>query len=228
MRRTTRAERSSASTRSRRKSSKHSACRQPSRFDNQQLIAAQRRLLESFIQMIASAIDAKSPYTGGHRERVPILTEMLAGAVCDTKTGPFADFDLDREEWYELHIAAWLHDCGKVTTPVHVMDKATKLESIRDGIETVRARFEAKKREIQLDHALAGGAIDDEALTARIEALDDDLAEPKPATSGASSWMRRPRIASGASAPSAGAVATASEPCSPMRKSRICASSAGR
>ena len=145
-------------------------------LDNQQLIAAQRRLLESFIQMIASAIDAKSPYTGGHCERVPILTEMLAGAVCDTKTGPFADFDLDREEWYELHIAAWLHDCGKVTTPVHVMDKATKLESIRDGIETVRARFEAKKREIQLDHVLAGGAIDDEALTARIEALDDDLA----------------------------------------------------
>ena len=145
-------------------------------LDNQQLIAAQRCLLESFIQMIASAIDAKSPYTGGHCERVPILTEMLARAVCDSTDGPYADFDLDREEWYELHIAAWLHDCGKVTTPVHVMDKSTKLESIRDGIETVRARFEAKKREVQLDHLAAGGAIHDAELAAQLEALDDDLA----------------------------------------------------
>ena len=145
-------------------------------LDNQQLIAAQRRLLESFIQMIASAIDAKSPYTGGHCERVPILTEMLARAVCQAKDGPFAEFDLTEEEWYELHIAAWLHDCGKVTTPVHVMDKATKLESIRDGMTTVRTRFEAKKRELQLEHVAAGGALSDPALGDALARVDDDLA----------------------------------------------------
>jgi HD-GYP domain-containing protein (c-di-GMP phosphodiesterase class II) len=145
-------------------------------LDNQQLIAAQRRLLESFIQMIASAIDAKSPYTGGHCKRVPVLTEMLAAAVCRTREGPFADFDLDEEQWYELHIAAWLHDCGKVTTPVHVMDKSTKLESIRDGIEAVRARFEALKRETELEHLKAGGRSDDAALTEALAELDSDFA----------------------------------------------------
>lgn len=145
-------------------------------LDNQQLIAAQRALLESFIQMIASAIDAKSPYTGGHCERVPVLTEMLAEAVCRTQEGPFADFDLDDEQWYELHIAAWLHDCGKVTTPVHVMDKATKLESIRDGIESVRARFEVIKRDVELAHLRAGGAADDPELVAELAALEDDFA----------------------------------------------------
>lgn len=144
-------------------------------LDNQQLIAAQRRLLESFIQMIASAIDAKSPYTGGHCARVPVLTEMLARAVCNASEGPFAEFDLDDEQWYELHIAAWLHDCGKVTTPVHVMDKATKLESIRDGIETVRARFEVIKREAELAHLRAGGAAGDPELVVTLESLDDDL-----------------------------------------------------
>jgi HD-GYP domain-containing protein (c-di-GMP phosphodiesterase class II) len=144
-------------------------------LDNQQLIAAQRRLLESFIQMLAAAIDAKSPYTGGHCERVPILTEMLARAVCDAQEGPYAEFDLDDEEWYELHIAAWLHDCGKVTTPVHVMDKSTKLESIRDGMEAVRARCEALKRELQLAHVMAGGALDDAALLAQLAEVDDDL-----------------------------------------------------
>jgi HD-GYP domain-containing protein (c-di-GMP phosphodiesterase class II) len=144
-------------------------------LDNQQLIAAQRRLLESFIQMIASAIDAKSPYTGGHCKRVPVLTEMLASAVCRTREGPFADFDLDEEQWYELHIAAWLHDCGKVTTPVHVMDKSTKLESIRDGMEAVRARFEALKRETELDHLRKGRRPDEPALTEALAELDRDL-----------------------------------------------------
>jgi HD-GYP domain-containing protein (c-di-GMP phosphodiesterase class II) len=145
-------------------------------LDNQQLIAAQRQLLESFIQMIAGAIDAKSPYTGGHCERVPILTEMLAAAVCETREGPFRDFDLSDDEWYELHIAAWLHDCGKVTTPVHVMDKATKLESIRDGIETVRARFEALKAQFEVAHLRGGGAPDDPALVEALEGLDADYA----------------------------------------------------
>jgi HD-GYP domain-containing protein (c-di-GMP phosphodiesterase class II) len=119
-------------------------------LDNQMLIQAQRRLLESFIQMIASAIDAKSPYTGGHCQRVPALTEMLAEAACATNDGPLRDFDLTEEEKYELHIAGWMHDCGKVTTPEYVVDKSTKLETIYDRIETVRTRFEVLKRDAEI------------------------------------------------------------------------------
>ncbi|HEX3596722.1 MAG TPA: HD domain-containing phosphohydrolase [Polyangiaceae bacterium] len=120
-------------------------------LDNQLLLDGQRELLESFIKAIASAIDAKSAHTGGHCERVPILTEMLAQAACDASDGPFAGFSLTEEEWYELRIAAWMHDCGKVTTPVHVMDKATKLETIFDRIEVVRARFEVLKRDAEIE-----------------------------------------------------------------------------
>ena len=119
-------------------------------LDNQMLLEGQRNLLESFIQMIASAIDSKSPYTGAHCERVPILTLMLAEAVCEQTDGPFADFGMTEEQWYELKIAAWLHDCGKVTTPVHVMDKATKLETIWDRIDMVRARFEVLMRDAKI------------------------------------------------------------------------------
>ena len=119
-------------------------------LDNQLLIQAQKELLESFIQMIASAIDAKSPYTGGHCQRVPVLTEMLAEAACKTENGPFKDFDLNEEEMYELHIAGWMHDCGKVTTPEYVVDKSTKLETIYDRIETVRTRFEILKRDAEI------------------------------------------------------------------------------
>lgn len=148
---------------------------------NQLLLDDQKRLLESFIKLIASAIDAKSPYTGAHCERVPILTEMLARSVCDAQTGPFADFNLNDEEWYELHIAAWLHDCGKITTPVHVMDKSTKLETIADRIEAVRARFEIAKRDLQikaLERRLAGDdpEIVDRELSSGLAELDEQLA----------------------------------------------------
>ncbi len=149
-------------------------------LDNQILIQAQRELLESFIQMIASAIDAKSPYTGGHCQRVPVLTEMLAEAACKTETGVFKDFDLNEEEMYELHIAGWMHDCGKVTTPEHVVDKSTKLETIYDRVETVKTRFEVLKRDAEISYlkACAREGADNKALRAkykaRIAQLEDD------------------------------------------------------
>jgi HD-GYP domain-containing protein (c-di-GMP phosphodiesterase class II) len=147
-------------------------------LDNQHLLHAQKALLESFIKLIANAIDAKSPYTGGHCTRVPIITEMLARAACDAKDGPFKDFNLSDDEWYELRIAAWLHDCGKVVTPVHVMDKATKLETIHDRMESVRTRFELRRRELELQ-LLKLPADDVEtraAAAAELAGLDDELA----------------------------------------------------
>ncbi len=144
--------------------------------DNQQLIEAQRRLLDSFIELIAGAIDAKSPYTGGHCQRVPELTKMLARAACEAEQPPFGDFDLTSEEWYELHIAAWLHDCGKITTPEYVVDKATKLETIHNRIHEIRARFEVAKRDVEIAYlqALVDGEGDAEALRRQ---RDDDLAQ---------------------------------------------------
>jgi HD-GYP domain-containing protein (c-di-GMP phosphodiesterase class II) len=151
-------------------------------LDNKQLLDAQKFLLDSFIELIASAIDAKSPYTGGHCQRVPELTKMLAKAACDANNGPFAEFDLTEEEWYELHIAAWLHDCGKVTTPEYVVDKATKLETIYDRIHEIRTRFEVVKRDAEIEYlkALVEGKEDPEKLRAnldeRLKKLDDDYA----------------------------------------------------
>ena len=118
--------------------------------DKETLISEQKTLLESFIKMMAAAIDAKSPYTGAHCVRVPVLTEMLAEAACNDRSGFFKSFQMTEEEKYELHIAAWLHDAGKIVTPVHIMDKATKLETINDRIHAVRSRFEILKRDAQI------------------------------------------------------------------------------
>ena len=149
-------------------------------IDNQDLLDGQRILLESFIRLIAAAIDMKSPYTGAHCQRVPVISEMLAKAACAASEGPFMDFDLDEEAFYELYIAAWLHDCGKVTTPEYVVDKATKLETIYDRIETIRTRFELVKREAEVTYlkALAEDGADGAKLKVEFEArlaqLDDD------------------------------------------------------
>ena len=106
--------------------------------------------MESMIKVMAHAIDAKSPYTGGHCQRVPELMKMLATKACDEKEGTFADFDLDEQQWYELHVAAWLHDIGKVTTPESGVDKATKLQTIYDRVHEVRMRFEVLRRDAEI------------------------------------------------------------------------------
>ena len=121
-------------------------------LETQELIRGQKALMDATIRMMAGAIDAQSPYTGGHCERVPELTFMLARAACEAKQGPFAEFDLNPQEWEALHIAAWLHDCGKVATPEHVVDKATKLETVYDRIHEIRTRFEVLKRDAELQY----------------------------------------------------------------------------
>ncbi len=119
-------------------------------LENNRLICEQRALFDAFITMMAQAIDAKSPYTGGHCQRVPVLTEMLAQAACDETEGLFADFGLSEAQWYELKVAGGLHDVGKVTTPVHILDKATKLEKIHDRIHEVQTRIEVLRRDAEI------------------------------------------------------------------------------
>lgn len=148
-------------------------------LDNAMLIESQKALLESIIELMASTVDAKSPYTGGHCQRVPVLTEMLTRAACDSEEGTYAQFTLNEDEWYELHIGAWLHDCGKMTTPEYVVDKATKLETISDRIHEIRTRFEVVKREAIIEcqkRIIAGGnpEVLNAQLAGKLASIDDD------------------------------------------------------
>ena len=114
---------------------------------------AQHNLLDAIIKLIGGAIDTKSPYTGGHCARVPVIANLLAEAACDKKDGPFASFELkSQDDWREFNIAAWLHDCGKLTTPEYVVDKATKLETIYNRIHEIRTRFEVLLRDVEISY----------------------------------------------------------------------------
>lgn len=118
---------------------------------NRLLIGQLEALFESLIELINTAIDDKSPYTGGHCKRVPTLTMMLAEAAAATTDGPLKDFTMSDRDRYELKIAGLLHDCGKITTPVHVVDKATKLETIFDRIQLIDAKFEILLKQARID-----------------------------------------------------------------------------
>jgi HD-GYP domain-containing protein (c-di-GMP phosphodiesterase class II) len=152
---------------------------------NHNLIEGLKNLFESFIELIADAIDEKSPYTGGHCRRVPELAMMLAKAAVETNQGKFKNFSMSEKELYELRIAAWLHDCGKVTTPEYVVDKPTKLATIFDRILLIDLRFELLKKQAETDmlrkkiEAMKKGQITQvQTLETQLEAfkrqLDDD------------------------------------------------------
>lgn len=119
-------------------------------LDNQILLQDHKNLLDAFIKVIAQAIDAKSAHTSAHCQRVPALTELIAQAACDTNEGPLKSFNLDDSEWYELRVASWMHDCGKLATPDWILDKSTKLHLMLDGIDTIKARFAAAEAQLEL------------------------------------------------------------------------------
>jgi HD-GYP domain-containing protein (c-di-GMP phosphodiesterase class II) len=148
---------------------------------NRMLINQLESLFESFISLINGAIDEKSPYTGGHCQRVPVLTMLLAEAVNETDEGPLSEFQMSDKDRYELKIAGLLHDCGKVTTPVHVVDKATKLETIYDRVHLIDTRFEVLKRDAELESLRKRmtlkpmeAAEEDKRLRERLRQYDDD------------------------------------------------------
>jgi len=151
---------------------------------NHNLIQGLKSLFEAFIEMIADAIDEKSPYTGGHCQRVPELTMLLADAAIRNNEGPLKDFKLSEKEVYELRVAAWLHDCGKVTTPEAVMDKPTKLTTIFDRINLIDQRFELLVKQAECDmlsrqvEALQSGrGVDVAKLEAKFAAFQQQVAD---------------------------------------------------
>lgn len=149
---------------------------------NRDLLKAQVDLMDSMILLIAEAIDSKSPYTGGHCNRVPVLAKKLAEAASEGSHGCYTDFSFNtQEEWREFEIGAWLHDCGKIVTPEFVVDKASKLETIYNRIHEIRTRFEVLLRDARIDCLQAiidGGEVGkaESQFETRKQALIDDFA----------------------------------------------------
>ena len=140
---------------------------------NAQLIQDLTDLFDAFIRSIATAIDEKSPYTGGHINRVVDLTMMIAEKINQTNEGAFKDLSFDETELKALRMAAWMHDVGKITTPEHVVDKATKLETIQDGLHLIEVRF-----------GLIAKAIENEQLRREVDCWQKGAADARDSAKG--------------------------------------------
>jgi HD-GYP domain-containing protein (c-di-GMP phosphodiesterase class II) len=161
---------------------------------NRLLITQLEELFESFINLINLAIDEKSPYTGGHCQRVPALTMMLAEAADATQEGPLASFKMDERDRYELKIAGLLHDCGKVTTPVHVVDKATKLQTLFDRIQLIDTRFEVLKRDAEIQALRKQLALRGNGNAAADEAIWQEFHEEVAALDADREFLRKTNV----------------------------------
>jgi HD-GYP domain-containing protein (c-di-GMP phosphodiesterase class II) len=118
---------------------------------NAKLISNMTELFEAFVKVMATAIDEKSPVTGGHIRRVADLTLTMAEVIHDMKEGNFKDKTFSPDQMYELRIAAYMHDIGKVTSPVEIVEKAKKLQTIFDRIQLVRLRLAYISQKVALE-----------------------------------------------------------------------------
>ena len=108
---------------------------------NAQLITDLKNLFNAFIKSIATAIEQKSPFTGGHIKRVVDLTMAIAAGINEKASGPFRDVSFTNDEIEELRISAWMHDVGKIAVPEHIVNKETKLHVLCDQFNVIETRY---------------------------------------------------------------------------------------
>ena len=145
---------------------------------NQLLIVEQKTLFRSFIKLVAEALEQKDQVTGGHCNRVPVLTMMIAESINSDNTGIFKDFSFTEDELDELYVAGWLHDFGKVATPEHIMNKSTKLEGLYDKIDEIKFRFEILKRDLEIEFyksKINDSNIDKNTFNTELQKIKDDI-----------------------------------------------------
>lgn len=161
---------------------------------NRQLINDMEALFQALTRLIARAIDEKSPYTAGHCNRVPELTMMIAEAVCANNKGPLASFTMDEQEKYELSVAGWLHDCGKIATPEYIMDKSTKLETVFDRIAMVDCRIELAISQLETEYQ--SKMIEQLKAGHSVTELENELEKHKAFLSQSREFLRKTNIGS--------------------------------
>lgn len=92
-----------------------------------------QQLIKSLMQALATAIDARDPFTAGHSQRVARLSVALAKAVHEDQNG-FAAVRFTESDLQEILYAGLLHDVGKIGIREQVLTKATKLPKDRMDI----------------------------------------------------------------------------------------------
>jgi putative nucleotidyltransferase with HDIG domain len=82
----------------------------------QQSLEKSQRILQETVKALASALEKRDPYTAGHSLRVAQLAFALA-----------KELDMPQDEITGIHMAAAIHDIGKIYVPAEILSKPNKL-----------------------------------------------------------------------------------------------------
>ena len=139
---------------------------------NSQLILSLENFLEAYISTIAKAIDAKSKHTLNHITNISKLAPRIAQAIHDDET-IYKHIQYSKNNIKEIELAAKMHDIGKISIPESVIDKATKLQFMIDGIDLVKERAEIIKRDYEI--SFLKKEISENEYNLKLQILDDDI-----------------------------------------------------
>ena len=125
----------------------------------------------SFTEAMAETIDTRTPYNANHVRMVAAYAGKMADYINKQHELGLEEeyFSQNRKE--QLLLGALLHDIGKVSIPIKVMNKATRLETRLNDIEM---RFELFRTRYRVQ--LLEGELDQEQYQTVIARLDNDLA----------------------------------------------------
>lgn len=106
---------------------------------NIQLLRDIENLFNSFVDVMATAIDSRTPYNANHSRRVALLAGELARVINEEPDSRWGYETFDKDRIAQLVMAGWLHDIGKIATPLEVMDKSSRIER---PMELIMQRFD--------------------------------------------------------------------------------------
>ena len=129
---------------------------------NRNLSAEITELLHSFVRVMSTAIDARSPYNANHTRNMVRYGERFLNWL-QNFGGNLAFSDTERDQ---LLMSIWLHDVGKLVVPLEVMDKETRLGS---RLPSVLHRFEVASLTNQI--AMLNESITQDVYNARADFL---------------------------------------------------------
>ena len=106
---------------------------------NMRFAEENKTLFQSMIEVLAAAIDERSNYNANHTRQVAELTLGFVDFLNQKHEEGFTDIHFSTEAKEQVVMAAWLHDVGKIITPLEIMDKSTRLGN---RVDLVELRFE--------------------------------------------------------------------------------------
>lgn len=98
-----------------------------------------KELLHSIVEVLTAAIDERTHYNAKHTQNVARLTEEFLDFIDQEHELGQTDLFFNQSTKEQIIMAAWLHDVGKIITPLEVMDKSTKLGP---DLATLELRFD--------------------------------------------------------------------------------------